>query len=188
MPRKYWLIAILFFISSIANAFDLEIALSGDSANIEVQTESEGFGFSGSDLNAGLFFNDDDDFAISAGLLVDGTPAGDQPFTYGLGGKIYYINVDTPDADATAIALGAGVKYHIPAKMPMAVGGDLYFAPNITAFGDADRLLDVRVRFEIDVLPNATAFVGYRKFEIELDEGGDVELDDDAHLGIRFQF
>ncbi|HID80777.1 MAG TPA: hypothetical protein EYH06_09485 [Chromatiales bacterium] len=188
MHKKYWLIAILFFMSSIAYAVDLEIALSEDTANIEVSTESDTFGFSGSDLNAGLFFNDDDDFAIYAGLLVDGTPAGDQPFTYGLGGKIYYIDTDIPNATTTAIALGAGMKYHIPARMPMAVGADLYFAPDITAFGDADSVLDFRVRFEMDVLPNATAFVGYRKFEIDLDKGGDYELDDNPHLGIRFQF
>lgn len=188
MQKKNWLVAILFFFPPTAYAVDLEIALSGDSANIEVQAESEGFGFSGSDLNAGLFFNDDDDFAIYAGLLVDGTPAGDQPFTYGLGGKIYYIDADTPNATATAIALGVGVKFHIPARMPMAVGGDIYFAPDITAFGDADGLLDFRIRFEMDVLPNATAFAGYRRFEIDLDQGGDYDLDDNPHVGIRFQF
>ena len=188
MPRKYWFASLLCLSSSMAYAVDLELAFSDETANIEVQTDSENFGFSGSDLSAALFFNDEDDFAISAGLLVDGTPAGDQPFTYGLGGKIYYIDADVPNATTTAIALGVGIKFHIPARMPMAVGGDIYFAPDITAFGDADSLLDFRIRFEMDVLPNATAFAGYRRFEIDLDQGGDYELDDNPHIGIRFQF
>ncbi len=188
MPRKYLSAGLLMILSSVSHAFDFELAFSEDAANVEVVTESESFGFSGADLSAGVFYNDDDDYAITAGLLVDGTPAGNQPYTFGLGGKFYYINMDTPDVRMTAIALGAGVKYHIPAKMPMAIGGDVYFVPSIAAFGDGDGLLDFRIRFEVDVLPNATAFVGYRNFEIDLEKAGDQELDDNPHLGIRFQF
>ena len=170
------------------SAFDLEIALGEDTANIDYRTESERFGFTGSDLHAGLFFNEDDDFALTAGFLVDGTPAGDQPLTFGLGSKLYYVDVDDADAEATALALGFGVRYYFPARMPMAVGGDAYFAPDITTFTDAEGLLDFRLRFELGILPSAAVFAGYRQFELDLKRGGDYELDDDVHIGISFQF
>lgn len=188
MSKKYWLPIMLFTSVNSAQAFDLEIALSGDTANIELLTESESLGFSGSDLSAGLFFNDNDDFSLTAGVLVDGTPAGDQPLTFGLGGKIYYISVDDLNAESTALALGVGVKYHIPASMPVAIGGDAYFAPDITAFGDSEGLMDIRLKLEVGILPNAAAFVGYRQFEVDVKNGGDYELDDNAHAGISFQF
>jgi hypothetical protein len=190
MSRKILMGMVAGLICSSAMAFDLEIALSKDTANFEAIIESESVGFNGADLSFGAFYNDESDYALTAGLLIDGTPAGDQPFTFGLGGKFYYIDVDNDEVDArtTAVALGGGVKYHIPARMPMAVGGDLYFVPNITAFGDADGMYDLRLRYEIDVLPNATAFVGYRRFEVDYEDSGDYELDDNAHLGIRFQF
>jgi len=188
MSKKIWLAALLCCSTTSLYAVDLEIALSGDTANIKLLTESETMGFSGSDLSAEVFFNDEDDFAVAAGLLVDGTPAGDQPFTYGLGGKLYYVNLDNPSDNASALALGFGVKYHIPARMPIAIGGDAYFAPDITTFGDGESLMDLRVIAEIGVLPNAAAFVGYRQFEVDLENGGDYELDDNAHIGISFQF
>ena len=188
MSKKLWLAMLLCGSSTIVQAFDLEIALSSETANIEVRNESDVFGFSGSDLSAGLFFNEEDDFALTAGLLVDGTPAGNQPFTFGLGGKLYYTDLDQPDANASGLALGFGVKYHIPGTMPIAIGGDAYVVPDVTAFGDADGMLDLRIRAEIGVLPNAAAFVGYREFEVDLERGGDYELDDNAHVGISFQF
>lgn len=188
MSRKLWLTLLLGFTTNIAQAFDLEIALSGESANLEVKTESERYGFSGSDLSASIFFNEDDDFALSAGVLVDGTPAGDQPLTFGLGGKIYYINLDDLNADSTALALGFGVTYHIPGSMPIAIGGDAYIAPDVTAFGDGEEVMDVRLKLEVGILPNASAFIGYRQFEIDLKDGEDYELDENGHAGISFQF
>lgn len=188
MSRKLWLTLLLCITSNIVQAFDLEIALSGESANLEIQTESEVYGFSGSDISAGLFFNEDDDFALTAGLLVDGTPAGDQPLTFGLGGKFYYIDLDDLNADSTALALGFGVKYHIPASMPIAIGGDAYIAPDITTFGDGEGVTDLRLKLEVGILPNAAAFIGYRQFEIDLKTRGDYELDENGHVGISFQF
>ncbi len=187
MKFGHLVVAASLFGAASAQAADLELALSSDTANLEVLTDSEMIGVGGADLSFAGFFNDNDDYMIDVGLLVEGRPAGEQPLSFGLGGKIMLGSIDTPDAGFSAIALGGKVRYHIPANTPMSVGADLFYAPDITAFNDAEGVLDMRVRFEVDVLPAATAFLGYRKLSADLGKK-DYDLDDNVHIGIRFQF
>jgi len=37
-------------------------------------------------------------------------------------------------------------------------------------------------------MPSARGYIGYRLLEPELENAGDVEIDDEIHLGIRFTF
>ena len=172
-----------------SEAADFDIALSEETASLELIADSDVVGVGGADLLLGLFFNEDDDYMGSVGMLAYGLPAGpEQPFSFGLGGKLYYASIDEPDASASALALGATTKYHIPGNMPMAVGAELYYAPGIVSFQDADQLLDFRIRFSIDVLPSAAGFIGYRLTTVDLEGGGDHDLDEKIHLGIRVQF
>lgn len=170
-------------------AEDFDIALSEETASLELIADSDVVGVGGADLLLGLLFNEDNDYMASLGLQAYGTPAGEQqPFSFGLGGKLYYASIDKPDADVSALALGVTTKYHIPGNMPMALGAELYFAPGITAFHDADQFLDFRARFSIDVLPGAAGFIGYRLTTVDFEAGGDRDIDENIHLGIRFQF
>ncbi len=172
-----------------SQAADFDIALSEETASLELIADSDVVGVGGADLLLGLFFNEDDDYMGSLGMLAYGAPAGgEQPFSFGLGGKLYYAAIDKPDANVSALALGVTTKYHIPGNMPMSLGAELYFAPGITSFQDADQFLDARIRFSIDVLPSAAAFIGYRLTTVDFEEGGDVDLDENLHLGIRIQF
>ena len=170
-------------------AADFDIALSEETASLEMISDSDVIGMGGADLLLGLLFNEDDDYMGSLGLQAYGTPAGpEQPFSFGLGGKLYYARIDKPDADVSALALGVTTIYHIPDNMPMALSAELYFAPGITSFHDADQFLDFRARFSIDVLPSAAGFIGYRLTTVDFEAGGDRDLDENIHLGIRFQF
>lgn len=187
MKMGYFAALTAALVAGSAQAADLELALSGDTASIEVLTDSESIGVGGADLSFGGFFNNDDDYMAEVGLLVEGRPAGDQPLSFGLGGKVLLGSIDTPDAGFSAIALGGKVRYHIPSNTPMAFGADLFYAPDITTFSDAEGVTDMRVRFEVDVLPAATAFLGYRKLSADLGSS-DYDLDDNVHIGIRFQF
>jgi len=180
--------ALLALGTAAANAADLEITLGDQAAAIHVLADSDVIGVGGADLDFGLLFNDDSDVMGSIGMLAHGTPAGDQPWTFGLGGRLYYASIDTPDRSVGALALGGSAMYHIPGHTPMAFGGDLFFAPSITTFADGDSFLHWGVRFEADVLPSATAFIGYRKVTADLDQHGDYDIDDSFHLGVRFSF
>ncbi len=169
-------------------AAEFEIALGNETANLEYIDDAEVIGLDGADIEAAVFFNKDDDFSIVLGLQTDGTPAGNQPFVFTLGMRLYLAELDDPDASVQALALGAGLDYFIPANTPMMVGGKIYYAPSVTATGDADSLLDFRAQFAVDLLPNAAVFIGYRKFEVDLANTGKKELDENFHLGLRFHF
>ncbi len=192
--RPFFFAIMILGASGSPQAAEFDIALSEETASLEWITNSDGIGAGGADLLLGLFFNEDDDYMGSLGMLAYGMPAGDeQPFSFGLGGKLYYAVIDKPDANVGALALGATAKYYIPSNMPMAFGAEFYFAPGITSFQDADQFLDFRARFSIDVLPSASGFIGYRLTTVDFESDGDHGLDDhdldeNIHLGIRIQF
>jgi hypothetical protein len=40
----------------------------------------------------------------------------------------------------------------------MYIAGDFFYAPDILTFGDADRVIDFNVRYELQFLQNTTGF------------------------------
>ncbi len=188
MKLNHWLAGMLLGLACGAQAAEFELALSKDSAAIDILNDSAMLGSGGAELSFGGLYNDADDIEAHIGLLVRGVPAGEQPFSFGLGGRIYFANLDEPDASVGALALGAGARYLIPGNIPMAVGADVYFAPGITTFSDGEDLLDLKIRFEADVLPSATAFIGYRNVVVNIEDGPSYDIDENVHLGIRILF
>jgi hypothetical protein len=188
MPLRLIVGMVLLGVSTIARAAGFEVALSTESAQLSLGFDSSTIGYGGAEISVGGFFNDDDDVMGSLGFMVSGVPAGEQPFSFELGAEFYVAGVDKPDQDFQALALGGGARYHIPANTPMSLGAQLLYAPNITTFGDADDLLDFTVRYQIDLLPSASAFLGYRRLQADLDRDDNYKLDNNVHLGIRLIF
>ncbi len=188
MKSIYWLAGILLGLACGAQAAEFELALSKDTAAIDILNDSAILGSGGAELSIGGLYNEADDIEAHLGLLVRGVPAGEQPFSFGLGGRLYFTSLDIPDASVGALALGLGASYLIPGNIPMAVGGDVYFAPDITTYGDGEDLLDLKIRFEADVLPTATAFIGYRNVVVGIEDGPSYDVDENVHLGIRILF
>ena len=188
MTSRFWLAGILLGLACGAQATEFELALSKDSAAIDILNDSSMFGSGGAELSIGGLYNEVDDIEAHLGLLVRGVPAGEQPFSFGLGGRLYFTSLDELDASVGALALGVGASYLIPGNIPMAIGGDVYFAPSITTYGDGEDLLDLKIRFEADVLPTATAFIGYRNVVVSIEDGPSYDVDENVHLGIRILF
>ena len=92
------LVAIL-LLSLGVKADELEIALSNKSVKGEYFRDTSQLGIGGGDLSVGLFYNTDDDFAGSVGLTVSGVPAGQNPFAFGVGAKIYGARIDNRSDD-----------------------------------------------------------------------------------------
>lgn len=144
---------------------------------------------SAADVSAGVFFNEDSDLMLNGGLVVSGQPPGELPFDFGLGAKAYAAGLDDADEDIAAVALGGRVGYTIPANIPLHLTAQGFYAPSITAFSGADNLLDFIARFEVEVIPRTTAFIGYRVLQVGLEDGNDdVDLDDNIHIGLRLTF
>ncbi|MGM0675827.1 YfaZ family outer membrane protein [Ectothiorhodospira marina] len=173
---------------SPAGADTLDAYLSQESAQLTYLTDSSRIGLGGADLSFGFFFNDDSDMMLSTGLSVAGVPAGDQPLTFGLGGKAYLGLIDDPDDNFQSLALGGEVRYTIPSNTPMYIAAEGYYGPRVTTFSDARDLLDLAVRYEVEVTPGARGFIGYRHLEADMDKRRDYKMDDHVHFGVRFNF
>jgi hypothetical protein len=172
-----------------AQAAELDLSLSNESINAEIITDSSLIARGGADLSLGIYYNDESDLMGNLGLMVSGVPAGETPFSFGVGTRFYGGRVkQSDDQTIYALAIGGRGKYTIPANIPMHVGAQLFYAPKITTWSDGKDLLDFTLRYEIEVIPQTLAFVGYRLLRTNLEEGGHVKLDNNVHLGVRLSF
>jgi hypothetical protein len=177
-----------FAVFTRAMANDFEVALSRDTAQFTFRSDSSMIGWGGADLALGLFYNEASDFLFDASLLQMRQASEQNPLTFGVGVAAYLGKLDDINSDVFAFGIGGEVRYTIPGTMPMAVYFRGYYAPEITSFADADSLLDYQFGFQIEALPQTTAFIGIRHLEIDT-RGVDYLLsDDEVFLGVRLTF
>jgi hypothetical protein len=139
----------------------------------------------GAELELGHMFNQDDQSVSHIGFIISGENWSDAgTFDIGLGGRAVLVNTDP--VDATALALGGRVRFSPLQRL--GIGAFVFHAPDIVA-SDADSYTEYGVRLDYQVLPQGFVYVGYRKMELELEDGGPkVELDDNGHVGMRLLF
>lgn len=189
MRLQYAFAAVLLAGSAAVQAAGVEVMLSNETAQFTGFTDASATGYGGVEFEGGLFLNEDDDWAAHLGFMVQGAPRSQQPFSFSVGAKAYYLDFDAEDADAQALAIGGGAAYHFPGTTPMSLGAQIFYAPDITTGGDADRLVDASLRFAVEVVPGTSGFVGYRLLEAGAEHGGDdYELDENLHIGLRVTF
>lgn len=142
----------------------------------------------GLDLDVGyLYVEEDDEEAHLAhvGLMVSGknwSQSGN--FDISLGGRGVF--VDTKPEDGMAIAFGGRVRFSPLQRI--GIGGEVFYAPKITSFSDVDSYKEWSVSLDYQLLTQGFVYVGYRKVEIDFDDIGDVEIDDNAHVGMKLLF
>ncbi len=189
MLRTTSLIVALLSVSLQANARGIDLKLADEMAEVNFLTESSTFGYGGADVGLGLLFTEDDDFQLQGQIMITGNPAGNnQSLQFGVGGKLMMTSFDAANEEVGALALAGQLRYLIPAEMPVAFTASLYYAPGITSFSGADQYNEYSFAVELEVTPSARAYIGYRNMEYEFENGAEVELDDGAHFGIKFDF
>ena len=191
MARARWLAIGLLGLLMVgqAAASDFEAALSDDTAQFTWRSDSSIIGWGGADLSLSWFYNEADDYLLQADILQMRQASEDTPFTMGVGIKGYLGDLDQVNEVVFAFGIGGELRYTIPGVMPMALYLHGHYAPDITSFGEVNGIVDYRYGFQIEVLPQTTAFISYRSLEIDIDGRGDVELDDDnIQFGVRLTF
>ncbi len=195
LRRALIIIAALLPVSNVLSA-GLDLKLSSETAEITFLTQSATFGYGGADIGIGLFINEQDDFLVNGSIIVSGSGTGDvRALHFGVGGKIYAgrldlgtTNPNSSDPSGGAIAIGGNLRYVFPSSTPIAILVEGFWAPSVTSFSDFESLWEYRAALELEVTPSARAYIGYRKLEVELDNGLEYTLDDNAHIGVRFAF
>lgn len=143
-------------------------------------------------FHAGILYVNRNNTLGDFGLMVQDELGDNAPgFSVGVGvkGLVAKVTGDTPFVNRTsAIALGGLVRYSPPATQRLGIVGELYLSPNIVTFGDANRYVESNVRVEYEVIPQAVAYVGYRRIEFGLNNRPNVILDEGVNLGVRISF
>jgi len=170
-------------------ASDLEIALSSDAAQFTFRSDSSLIGWGGADLGFSFLYTDADDFLGELSLMQSSQPSAENRLTLGVGVKAYIGRLDPVDDSVLAIGIGGEVRYTFPGSMPMAVYLSGHIAPEITSFRDTDGIVEYVLGYQIELLPQTTAFVAVRDIEIENDNNIDYKiLDSDVRIGVRLTF
>lgn len=170
-------------------ANDFEASLSSETAQFTFRSDSSLIGWGGADLGFGLFYNEASDFVFQGELLQSRPPSSTNPLTLGVGVKAYVGRIDISGEEIFALGIGGEIKYTIAGVMPMAIYWRGYMAPEITSFSETKEITDSVFGFQIEVLPQTTAFIGVRHLEIDTDTFNDYQMDDDElHLGVRLTF
>lgn len=185
MIKRCLVAASLLAVSTAGHAQGLDISLSDKTANLVYLSDSGSLGYGGADMGFGLFFNEGNDYLGSGNLLVTSQPASGRNLQIGVGAKTYLGEHDATDEVAAGVGIGALARYVIPAQMPMGVALEGYVAPQVTSFADTEGIQELMARFEVEIMPSTRGYIGYRMLEPEFEESGEVEFDDEVHLGIR---
>ncbi len=174
---------------NLAQANDFEVALSSETAQFTFRSDSSLIGWGGADLGFSLFYNDQDDILGQVSLLQVRPASAETPLTLGVGVKGYVGNLDIPDENVLALAIGGEIRYTIPGTMPMSFYLTGYVAPKITSFSDTEEVRDYLLGFQVEILPQTIAFAGFRRIEIDTDNATGYEVDDNKiHFGVRLTF
>jgi hypothetical protein len=193
MFRKALLVAISIIPVHSVYAGAIDFRLGGNMAELSYLSQVSSFGYGGADIGFGVLINDNDDVMGSGSILVSGSSAGDvKGLHFGVGAKAYAGTLDGPsgnlNADGGAVAIGARVRYIMPTSMPVALLGELFYAPDVTSVSDFNGLNEYRVALEFEVTPSARAYIGYRKLEVKFDNAPNYDVDNSGHIGVRFEF
>lgn len=199
MLRKALIIITLFFLFNFNNvsAGAIDFRVGQDMAELTFFTQNASFGYGGADIAIGALINEYNDVIVNGSILVSGSNMGDvKALHLGVGAKLYAGDINGPDnaivdVQGGAIAIGGQVRYVFPGNAPLAILGEVFFAPEVTSISDFDRVQEYRISLELEVTPSARAYIGYRKLNVEFKSFGtdiDYEVDDSAHFGIRFEF
>ncbi len=199
MLRKALIFILAIAPFSTASAAAIDFRLGSKMAEVMYKTQDATFGYGGADIGLGVFLNENDDLLATGSILVSGSNEGDvKGLHFGVGAKIFAGILDFPspvdNQEGAALAIGAQVRYVLPGKMPMAILLEGFGAPDVTSASDFKGVREIRLAIELEITPSARAYIGYRALEVELNNGlgnvngKDHELDDKAHVGVRFAF
>lgn len=173
-----------------ANATGFDFRVADKAAEIFYLYKSSTFGYGGSDVGWGVFFNDNEDKMITGSLLVSGNGAGGKrALQFGVGVKGFLADFgNNVDIQGGGLGIGGLIRYVFSSSTPVAILVEAYTVPAITSFGDADDFSEARFALELEVSPSARAYVGYRTMTLEDDGNNEYELDDSVHVGVRVSF
>lgn len=182
-------VIILMLASVQSNATGLEFRVANESAEVLYLYKSSTFGYGGSDVSWGYYFNENDDVMLSGSFLISGNGAGSKrALQFGVGVKAFVVDVANADIQGGGLGIGGLFRYVFSSSTPIAVLIEAYTVPTITGFGDTDGFTETRFALELEVSPSARAYVGYKTVTLDDENNVEYKIDNTSHIGIRLSF
>ncbi|MEE9319223.1 MAG: YfaZ family outer membrane protein [Granulosicoccus sp.] len=185
------------------NAGGLDLALSNETANLSVLLNPYQFyEGGGSELALGGFISESGDNLLHATLMARGYRQ-TSTSQYNLGAGIKAIAGDVEiskgevegstaadDESVGAVALGfqAGLLIASSRYNPMELSFEGFYAPSITSFSDAERYSEFSARLQVEVIPQARAYIGYRRMRFNTNDYNNIRLDRSIHIGLKITY
>lgn len=173
--------------STTALADNVDINLRDNSVQLQYGASIGRDSLGTSELHAGFLYTNNNDRFGDFGLLVKETAgSSDSGVTAGVGLKGVIASVG--GNHAVALALGGQVHFALPAASRVGIVGQVYFSPNIVTYSDAERFVEAVARLEYEVIPQAVAYLGYRRISFGLINKPNAVLDSGFNVGVRISF
>ena len=201
MKRTLASIALLLGTIGAAEASGLDLALSNETANLSVLLNPYPLnGGGGSELALGGFISEAGDNILHATLMARGyRQSATSQYNLAAGVKLVGGQVeidenrviddeDNESVGALALGMQAGLLLASSQYNPMELSFEGFYAPSITSFSDAESYSEVAARFQIEVIPQARAYVGYRRMRFDTNDYNNVRLDRSVHVGLKITF
>jgi hypothetical protein len=127
---------------------------------------------------------------LQAGFKLRQDVTGVKGLRFGLGFKGTHTEVG--NHKHSAIPLGVELAYTLPinSAIPIIISGSLDYAPSVLSFKDADSYMEKRIELGVQIVEQATIFVGYRKIDTDFETryGGDYTYNDTGYIGFKIRF
>lgn len=168
-----------------------------DSVDLNVRDTSAQFQYSASmgrdtlgksEIHVGFLHANNASTMGDLGILVKDEVGSNAPgVTVGVGIKALVAKVQNTKG-STAVAIGGLVRLAPFSDTRFGIVGSVYLSPNIITFGDADRYSEYVAKLDYEIIPQAVAYIGYRKIMLGLKLAPVAVMDEGAHLGVRISF
>ena len=189
-------------LSPVATASAIDFALSNETANFSVVLNPRQFYTGGgSELAFGGFVSEEDDRLAHVSLMARGTrPTAASRYNLAAGLKAIVGEIaidpervvvgdeDSEKVGAVALGFQTEVLLSQSRRNPVELGFDVFFAPSIASFSDAEQFSEIAARLQIEIIPQARAYVGYRRMGFDTNDYDKVRLDRSVHVGLRIVY
>jgi len=195
MKRFFSILILFFFGHGVAQAeaatHALDIRLGDHSARFIYATEISSGSLGQSNMDFGVYFNDDNDSLYHIGFFVQSESL-DYPFTINLGTRAYYGDTGNGtgqvQTDMAAIAIGGELIFAPRNFAGFGFAANYYVAPGVVSFMDIDKFVEYGARVEFSFTEAARLFVGYRNIEVDREDGINIEVESGLMFGIGLRF
>lgn len=180
---------------SSAAASELRISFGDSSLRGEyLQAIGKAVADSAPTLQAGVLYHEKDNADGTLGhlgLVIYGDAGARNAIVQvGIGGRVFLLSTDyADDSKGVALAMGGALAGRLPGIDRLGVFGGLWFAPQVSSFGDIDNAFEANIGVEYQLLRQAAISAGWRHIKFKIaDYKQSLELESSAFVGFKFLF